>query len=442
MADIFISYAREDEERIQPLVQALEEQGWSVFWDRHIPAGQTWRSFIAKALRNAKCVIVVWSVHSLPSNWVSEEADEGKKRNILVPLLLDKVEPPIGFRSIQAADLSDWQLNQPSPRFKKLVQDINLILTGTLASKTVDPVFKPKQIPHTPSELPKRKLKAVVFQRPFLMAVIFVLAVVGGYWGYQKWNHDPSTLIEDKKEANQNLDGDNPEILSQEPIVKPAEKPAEKPTEKLVEKPAEKSVEKPECSISGLVFDSDSNKPLSSIWIDIYTEVTNQRPMRLKAGVATTGPDGKFTIDCSWVEESQFPLRIALRHKNWVGTKITGTRIENSNGIKGMNIPIQIKSIDKKTLLDIGVSFSSKQIDSNWFLVGNIENKSERSYPCVSARFNLSTSYQDKQKGLPDVDLNFLDVEVQNIKPGEKRAYKKKLPKRVGIRLESKQECD
>ncbi|HEX8115262.1 MAG TPA: hypothetical protein VF516_46365 [Kofleriaceae bacterium] len=33
-ADIVISYAREDERRVQLLCQALEAQGWSVFWDR------------------------------------------------------------------------------------------------------------------------------------------------------------------------------------------------------------------------------------------------------------------------------------------------------------------------------------------------------------------------------------------------------------------------
>ena len=31
MADIFISYAREDERRVAPLAAALESRGWSVF---------------------------------------------------------------------------------------------------------------------------------------------------------------------------------------------------------------------------------------------------------------------------------------------------------------------------------------------------------------------------------------------------------------------------
>jgi hypothetical protein len=77
MADIFITYAREDEPRIRDLVKALEGQHWSIFWDRRIPAGQTWRSYIGQALTDARCVVVAWSRHSLASHFVAEEADEG-----------------------------------------------------------------------------------------------------------------------------------------------------------------------------------------------------------------------------------------------------------------------------------------------------------------------------------------------------------------------------
>jgi hypothetical protein len=128
MTDIFISYAREDRSRIEPLANFLEGLGWSVFWDRTIPAGKTWRQVIGEALRNARSVIVAWSQKSIESEWVQEEADRGLKRNVLIPILIDDVDPPLGFGIIQAADLVKWDPAQSSPEFEKLIADISIIL--------------------------------------------------------------------------------------------------------------------------------------------------------------------------------------------------------------------------------------------------------------------------------------------------------------------------
>jgi len=54
MADIFISYAREDLEKVRPIVRLIEAAGWSAFWDRTIPSGMTWRQHIGRALDDAK----------------------------------------------------------------------------------------------------------------------------------------------------------------------------------------------------------------------------------------------------------------------------------------------------------------------------------------------------------------------------------------------------
>jgi hypothetical protein len=50
MADIFLSYAREDAGRAKILATALESRGWSVWWDRHIPAGREFAVHIAQQL--------------------------------------------------------------------------------------------------------------------------------------------------------------------------------------------------------------------------------------------------------------------------------------------------------------------------------------------------------------------------------------------------------
>jgi hypothetical protein len=129
MSEVFVSYCQQDEDRVRPLVAALELAGLSVFWDRKIAPGRTWRDCIGIALSQAKCVVVVWSHDAIKSNWVVEEAEEGKARMILVPVRLDSVLPPLGFRSIQVADLSKWKGDNTSAVLKELLDNV-LAVTG------------------------------------------------------------------------------------------------------------------------------------------------------------------------------------------------------------------------------------------------------------------------------------------------------------------------
>ena len=108
MADIFLSYASEDRDRVSSLVDKFEGKGWSVWWDKHLSAGQRFDAEIQSALDRAKCVVVVWSSRSVVSSWCRDEAQEGLDRQILVPLAIDEVRPPLGFRSTHTAALAGW----------------------------------------------------------------------------------------------------------------------------------------------------------------------------------------------------------------------------------------------------------------------------------------------------------------------------------------------
>ena len=142
-------------------------------------------------------MIVAWSLHSIASSWVSEEADEGKRRDILVPVLLDSVEPPIGFRSIQAADLTDWQSEHSSPRFEQLLHDIRAVLHIPPTPSPIKPLpeLEP-DISNPPYEPLQRKPKAPLRRITYgaLMAVLLVLMAGGGYWGYQTWFSNKTKL--------------------------------------------------------------------------------------------------------------------------------------------------------------------------------------------------------------------------------------------------------
>jgi hypothetical protein len=112
---VFVSYARSDRERIEPLVRHLERQGLDIFWDQHIPAGTSFHKYLEARLEAADRVAVAWTRESVGSEWVVDEAREASKRKILVPFRLDDVEPPLGFRSLQTIDLLDWSGKADDP---------------------------------------------------------------------------------------------------------------------------------------------------------------------------------------------------------------------------------------------------------------------------------------------------------------------------------------
>ena len=124
MSDIFISYASEDQARAQMLARVLEGQGWSIFWDRRIPIGKSWRETIGRELAEARCVVVLWSQTSVDSNWVQDEADDARRRGVLFPVLIDGVLPPFGFRSLQAADLTNWDGKEATQALEWLISDL------------------------------------------------------------------------------------------------------------------------------------------------------------------------------------------------------------------------------------------------------------------------------------------------------------------------------
>jgi hypothetical protein len=105
MCEIFLSYDRSDKKAATRLVEALEAQGYRVFWDRDIPAGMIWDESIEQKLKRAKCVVVLWSKASVRSLWVKAEATEGAARAILVPAMLDNTKAPLMFRPSRLGDL-------------------------------------------------------------------------------------------------------------------------------------------------------------------------------------------------------------------------------------------------------------------------------------------------------------------------------------------------
>jgi TolB-like protein len=147
MSDVFISYKAEDRRRVKPLVEALQADGFSVWWDEQIGGGAAWRHAIETELNAAKCVIVVWSNRSVgpEGTFVQDEATRAQQRRVYVPLLIDKVHLPLGFGEMQALPLTGWNGDRSDARYQAVLAAVRRNLGGKAAGK---PRKRPSPLPH------------------------------------------------------------------------------------------------------------------------------------------------------------------------------------------------------------------------------------------------------------------------------------------------------
>jgi serine/threonine-protein kinase len=132
VADVFVSYKAEDRERVRPLVDALAADGLSVWWDAHISAGGAWRDEIERELAGARCVLVVWSRRSVgpEGGFVRDEASRALKRGAYLPVLIDTVEPPLGFGELQGLPLIGWRGDRADPRYAAVRDAVGAVVAG------------------------------------------------------------------------------------------------------------------------------------------------------------------------------------------------------------------------------------------------------------------------------------------------------------------------
>lgn len=154
-ADIFVSYDRDDQDRVQQIVERLEDQGYTVWWDVDLRGGQDYRRRIKEVLNSVRCVVVVWSRLSVDSHFVPEEAEIGRRRNILLPVVIDEgIEPPIGFLGIHARDLSGWTGRSTERVFKAFLNDVADVIAGA-PMRRADPPSAPAGWVPAPSQPPR-----------------------------------------------------------------------------------------------------------------------------------------------------------------------------------------------------------------------------------------------------------------------------------------------
>lgn len=178
MADIFLSYSREDQGTARAVAYDLREEGFSVFFDEDVRAGETWNERIEKEVNDARAVVVLWSEAAIASRWVKREAREAADRHILFPALIEACKIPMEFNDTQAVDIRGRPPGQRDHReWRKLADGLRDHIAGRGGgARTAQPLGPP----------PKRKSRNS-WEMPFGCAIfigIFLLILLFAASGF------------------------------------------------------------------------------------------------------------------------------------------------------------------------------------------------------------------------------------------------------------------
>lgn len=187
MADVFLSYAREDAARAEQVAKGLQAAGLDVFWDNEIPPGTTWADYIESKVTQCKALIVLWSEHSTKSQWVREEARMGRDKGCLIPAMIDNSQPPFGFGEVHAANLATWNGEADHTDWRRFVDAVmNLTKTTPRPGAQFAPSAPPRATsPSQPHSAPaassaaSAKLPVWVWVAGGVVGAIVLLAIIG-----------------------------------------------------------------------------------------------------------------------------------------------------------------------------------------------------------------------------------------------------------------------
>ena len=133
MAEVFVSYAHKNDRQVRPLAAALEESGYSLWWDEHLGPGDEYAMVIERELAAAGCVVVAWSASARESLWVRAEANEALDAGKLVQLTLDRSKLPLPFTMLHFLDFSRWGGTRGATPWDDLDGRVGTMLRGEAA---------------------------------------------------------------------------------------------------------------------------------------------------------------------------------------------------------------------------------------------------------------------------------------------------------------------
>ena len=124
MPDIFLSYNREDQAQARLFAHALIAEGFDVWWDVALKAGEAYDEVTENALNQSPAVVVLWSPRSVQSRWVRAEATVAQRNGSFIPVMIETCTRPVMFELTQSADLIGWDGASDHPGWQTFLADV------------------------------------------------------------------------------------------------------------------------------------------------------------------------------------------------------------------------------------------------------------------------------------------------------------------------------
>lgn len=136
MADIFVCYARDDKDKVDPIVKALQEYKFSFYYDEDDKLGNNrWRKKIYQELVNAHCLLIFLSNAIKKSHWMNEERqmfiEHKKNSEKYICCVYIENNLNIGFfpHIDHHSNLTNWKGDLNSQEWQKFISSISQCLS-------------------------------------------------------------------------------------------------------------------------------------------------------------------------------------------------------------------------------------------------------------------------------------------------------------------------
>jgi formylglycine-generating enzyme required for sulfatase activity len=137
MAQVFVSYRKTDFAAASRIVDALKEEGISVWWDDGLTPQKAWDASIESEIAAASAVVVLWTPAAIQSEWVRTEAHYAQDRGKLIPVMLETCQAPLAFLLKQTVDLTKWNGDRSDRMWRKLLAWITDIASTKLGNANI-----------------------------------------------------------------------------------------------------------------------------------------------------------------------------------------------------------------------------------------------------------------------------------------------------------------